>query len=497
MNNVINLKKFICNKNFLLKVLCYFLVILLVFFGCFIFGAIESNALAVTLTVGAVLLLTTALTAIGVTVANNDSANAVANNVYNKLDEKHQAEIEQASLGLTGAASVVEFTADWWADFMTTSVGTFGYQSVSDVTTLDVGSLSTAEYLMQNGINLGSTTSFATPRDCQYIYNCGSITTGMLGSQVIKDTFSYLSFTDDMVISDKTAYYYLSNSSSLSLVKPTGFSDRTVFNVSYGKGIANHELDFWFSSSSIFDNNTNFIYGSDFYNLTNFNTNTRTFQLVSSSTGAVLGRDVAIPNQVCDDLGIWDINTFLPWLLGDDIPTVGIDTDYFPTSDTDTWCDDVSTGTIPGTIAVPGSIDNLLPGVDTGDVVVTPDWVRDGVADAPIEQPTDTPIDVPTDIVIDDSIDIADIIQDKIPAVDKLYNLFDNFSNANSRGFHFEFVFRKKTYVIDCAFYEPYRFYVRGALSWLFIIATFLACFKLFRSCFGISFSGGEGENDE
>ena len=56
--------------------------------------------------------------------------------------------------------------------------------------------------------------------------------------------------------------------------------------------------------------------------------------------------------------------------------------------------------------------------------------------------------------------------------------------------------FYKKKYVIDCAFYEPYRENVRGALSVLFIVMTFLACFKLFRSCIGISFSGGEGDNE-
>ena len=166
--------------------------------------------------------------------------------------------------------------------------------------------------------------------------------------------------------------------------------------------------------------------------------------------------------------------------------SVGVDSAHIPGIDSFPS----TTGDITDVSTYPDSIGINVPRDLSDTIGKSAEDIRDVDLDN-----TDTKDDTKDDTV-SDAKDIADVFDDKIPAIREINDIIIGFNNSHAKGFYFEFVFYHKKYVIDCAFYEPYRENVRGALSVLFIVMTFLACFKLFRSCIGISFSGGEGDND-
>lgn len=187
----------------------------------------------------------------------------------------------------------------------------------------------------------------------------------------------------------------------------------------------------------------------------------------------------------CDDLTICK-QDLTRLLLGEDVFSVGVDSAHIPGIDSFPS----TTGDITDVSTYPDSIGINVPRDLSDTIGKSAEDIRDVDLDN-----TDTKDDTKDDTV-SDAKDISDVLDDKIPAIREINDIITGFNNSHAKGFYFEFVFYHKKYVIDCAFYEPYRENVRGALSVLFIVMTFLACFKLFRSCIGISFSGGEGDND-
>ena len=187
----------------------------------------------------------------------------------------------------------------------------------------------------------------------------------------------------------------------------------------------------------------------------------------------------------CDDLTICK-QDLTRLLLGEDVFSVGVDSAHIPGIDSFPS----TTGDITDVSTYPDSIGINVPRDLSDTIGKSAEDIRDVDLDN-----TDTKDDTKDDTV-SDAKDISDVLDDKIPAIREINDIITGFNNSHAKGFYFEFVFYHKKYVIDCAFYEPYRENVRCALSVLFIVMTFLACFKLFRSCIGISFSGGEGDND-
>lgn len=187
----------------------------------------------------------------------------------------------------------------------------------------------------------------------------------------------------------------------------------------------------------------------------------------------------------CDDLTICK-QDLTRLLLGEDVFSVGVDSAHIPGIDSFPS----TTGDITDVSTYPDSIGINVPRDLSDTIGKSAEDIRDVDLDN-----TDTKDDTKDDTV-SDAKDISDVLDDKIPAIREINDIITGFNNSHAKGFYFEFEFYHKKYVIDCAFYEPYRENVRGALSVLFIVMTFLACFKLFRSCIGISFSGGEGDND-
>lgn len=190
----------------------------------------------------------------------------------------------------------------------------------------------------------------------------------------------------------------------------------------------------------------------------------------------------------CDNLTIRSVKALDQLLLGEDVFVVGVDAAHLPGIDSFPS----TTGDITDVSTYPDSIGINVPRDLSDTITKTAEDIRTVDKD---KTDTDTKDDTKDDTV-SDAKDIADVFDDKIPAIREINDIITGFNNSHAKGFYFEFVFYHKKYVIDCAFYEPYRENVRGALSVLFIVMTFLACFKLFRSCIGISFSGGEGDND-
>lgn len=219
-----------------------------------------------------------------------------------------------------------------------------------------------------------------------------------------------------------------------------------------------------------------------------FSYNSGFISFTSQSYGNVVSRwiadDVISRNDNlinCDDLTI-GIDNLAKLLLGEDVFGVGVDAAHIPGIDSFPS----TAGDITDVATYPESIGINVPQDLTDTIGKTAEDIR---------TPADTKDDTKDD-TISDATDIADVLDDKIPAIKEINDIITGFNNSHAKGFYFEFEFYKKKYVIDCAFYEPYRENVRGALSVLFIVMTFLACFKLFRSCIGISFSGGEGDNE-
>lgn len=233
------------------------------------------------------------------------------------------------------------------------------------------------------------------------------------------------------------------------------------------------------------------LYKNEICNYT-FDSVSRSYTFTAPTYGNIVSRwiadDVISSNDNlinCDDLCL-PINKISQLLLGEDVFDVGIDSAHIPGIDSFPS----TTGDITDVSTYPDSIGINVPRDLSDTIGKSAEDIRDVDLDN-----TDTKDDTKDDTV-SDAKDISDVLDDKIPAIREINDIITGFNNSHAKGFYFEFVFYHKKYVIDCAFYEPYRENVRGALSVLFIVMTFLACFKLFRSCIGISFSGGEGDND-
>ncbi len=303
---------------------------------------------------------------------------------------------------------------------------------------------------------LGTQYSFYTPLYKSTVY--------------MSDHIKYYNHTYDFYLNDSGAivYKHIGHSSGFPFISGNNYIEHNF----------NGPLSFMYYGNELIS--ATLTYSGKSYSLTG------SFGNVVCDDGTIYGTDYLIP---CDADKITD--DYLTKAFTCD-PSISIGNDYI-TNDT-TWQESIADAG-SGSIAFPLDLDDLIDSsasdvrdktlTDTGDI-----------ATDKTDDKTDTETDTKDD-TISDSKDIADILHDKIPAIQQINDIISGFNNANSKGFYFEFVFYKKKYVIDCAFYEPYRQNVRGVLSVLFIVMTFLTCFKLFRSCIGISFSGGEGDNDD
>lgn len=148
----------------------------------------------------------------------------------------------------------------------------------------------------------------------------------------------------------------------------------------------------------------------------------------------------------CDDLTICK-QDLTRLLLGEDVFSVGVDSAHIPGIDSFPS----TTGDITDVSTYPDSIGINVPRDLSDTIGKSAEDIRDVDLDN-----TDTKDDTKDDTV-SDAKDISDVLDDKIPAIREINDIITGFNNSHAKGFYFEFVFYHKKYVIDCAFYEPYR----------------------------------------